>query len=293
MIKPEFFDDPDIGLLSAEAALFFIGLLTQADKEGRLSDEPRRLKVRIRPYSKCDANNVLRELSDAGFIIRYTSSTGQSLIQIRSFHKHQRPHPKEAESTFEGPTSQECSAKTQSREKVVLSREKDMASKPDPNSGSLILDPTSGEGEGRAAIAVTPDGLADAWNRIIKPPIAHCRDITHSRRTHARARIAERPLLADWVEVIERIQASPFCNGRNDRGWVATFDWLLKPETAVRVLEGKYDDRPAVIQRRGKETLSEQAIRSHTEFMATLPTDRPERPSALPARPTRQIASGE
>lgn len=44
---------------------------------------------------------------------------------------------------------------------------------------------------------------------------------------------------------------------------------------------------------RGKETISERAIRSHTEFVATLPKDRPERPAATPPRPTRQIASGE
>ena len=25
--------------------------------------------------------------------------------------------------------------------------------------------------------------------------------------------------------------------------WVATFDWLLKPDTATRVLEGQYDNR--------------------------------------------------
>lgn len=46
-------------------------------------------------------------------------------------------------------------------------------------------------------------------------------------------------------------------------------------------------------QRSGKETISERAIRSHTEFMATLPPDRPERPSLAPPRPTRPIASGE
>lgn len=44
-------------------------------------------------------------------------------------------------------------------------------------------------------------------------------------------------------EVIKRIAASPFCNGRGTTGWVATFDWLLKPDSHIRVMEGKYDDR--------------------------------------------------
>jgi hypothetical protein len=180
-------------------------------------------------------------------IIRYTTSTGQAAIQVRSFLKHQRPHPKEAESTLEPPTSLNCSVKTESREKVVLSNVKDMASKlvsGDLVSGSLVSGSLeSGEGEGRTADAVSPDWLASTWNYITQPPIARCRDLTPARRTQARARIAERPTQSQWLEVMDRIQASPFCGGHNDRGWVASFDWLLKPETSIRVLEGKYDAR--------------------------------------------------
>jgi hypothetical protein len=48
--------------------------------------------------------------------------------------------------------------------------------------------------------------------------------------------------LDDWGIVIDRIAASSFCRGKGNRGWVADFDWLLDSETAVRVLEGRYDD---------------------------------------------------
>ena len=47
----------------------------------------------------------------------------------------------------------------------------------------------------------------------------------------------------EWTAVIQRIQASDFCSGAGNTGWVATFDWLLKPDTATKVLEGKYDNR--------------------------------------------------
>lgn len=46
-----------------------------------------------------------------------------------------------------------------------------------------------------------------------------------------------------WVEVIQKLAASDFCNGKNDNSWVATFDFLLKPETQDKALEGKYDNR--------------------------------------------------
>ena len=42
-----------------------------------------------------------------------------------------------------------------------------------------------------------------------------------------------------------RIQASAFCRGDNERGWVADFAWVIgSPDVAVKVLEGKYDNRP-------------------------------------------------
>lgn len=98
-IKPDFFDDPTICDLSAEAALVFIGLWPQADRAGRLLDEPRRLKVRIRPMSKCNMDAILTELADAGLIIRYKVD-GVALIQVKNFEKHQRPHHQEPESVL-------------------------------------------------------------------------------------------------------------------------------------------------------------------------------------------------
>lgn len=46
-----------------------------------------------------------------------------------------------------------------------------------------------------------------------------------------------------WIGIVQRISESDFCNGKNDRNWVATFDWLLQPETHLKVDEGKFDNR--------------------------------------------------
>jgi hypothetical protein len=103
LIKPEFFDDPDIGALSPTTALLFIGLWTQADREGRMLDDPRRVKTRLVPYWPVNAEAALAELCKAGFIIRYQDSHGRNLLQIRSFAKHQHVHPREAVSVYEAP----------------------------------------------------------------------------------------------------------------------------------------------------------------------------------------------
>jgi hypothetical protein len=47
-----------------------------------------------------------------------------------------------------------------------------------------------------------------------------------------------------WREVVRAIASSSFCVGQNGRGWRATFDWLVLPDTRVKVLEGKYSGTP-------------------------------------------------
>lgn len=103
-IKPQFFIDEDVAQLSPLARLLFIGLWTLADREGRLEDRPLRIKVQILPYDDIDADALLGELEDGGFVIRYVVD-GRKYIQIRSFEKHQRPNMREPESTIPAPPS--------------------------------------------------------------------------------------------------------------------------------------------------------------------------------------------
>jgi hypothetical protein len=128
-IKPEFFDDPDIGRLSPLAALFFIGLWTQADRAGRLIEEPSRLKHRLCPYWPSDAGPLIDELVEGGFVIRYRDGDGRNLLQIRCFEKHQRPHPKEANSEFPEPAVKKHGKPRKNiLSKVDLGREGDLGS---------------------------------------------------------------------------------------------------------------------------------------------------------------------
>lgn len=98
MIKPEFFDDPVIADLTPMARLFFIGLWLQADRAGRLTDDTKRLKARIFPYDAVDCENLANELTTLDLVRRYAAPDGKKYIWIRTFEKHQRPHPKEPKS---------------------------------------------------------------------------------------------------------------------------------------------------------------------------------------------------
>lgn len=43
-----------------------------------------------------------------------------------------------------------------------------------------------------------------------------------------------------FTSIIEQIKLSDFLQGKNDRGWQVTFDWVVHPSNYPKVLEGKY-----------------------------------------------------
>jgi len=96
------FTDEDIGDLSFEARWLFAGLFTQADREGRLEDRPRKLKVEVMPYDNVNIEHLLRELTEARFITRYEAE-GKRYIHIRTFWKHQHFNIKEPPSQLPAP----------------------------------------------------------------------------------------------------------------------------------------------------------------------------------------------
>lgn len=44
------------------------------------------------------------------------------------------------------------------------------------------------------------------------------------------------------ITVFEKSFKSKFLTGENNHGWKADFDWILRPENFVKILEGRYDD---------------------------------------------------
>ena len=73
------------------------------------------------------------------------------------------------------------------------------------------------------------------FGRIIYP-------ISEKRKASIRARIREHGVEA-FKEMIQRAAKSNFLKGDNDRGWTATFDWLIKPSNFQKTLEGNYDNK--------------------------------------------------
>ena len=45
------------------------------------------------------------------------------------------------------------------------------------------------------------------------------------------------------LEAIEKIKQSSFLQGKNNRGWTITFEWFVRPNNFIKVLEGNYTDK--------------------------------------------------
>lgn len=101
-IKPGFFTNDELVELPFEDRLLFIGLWTIADREGRLLDRPKKIRMDIFPGDDVDVGKALCRLACSGFIARYEAD-GRPCIQIINWGKHQNPHVKEVASTIPAP----------------------------------------------------------------------------------------------------------------------------------------------------------------------------------------------
>ncbi len=94
-IKPAIFKNEILGEEDPLLTILFIGLWALADKDGKLEDRPKRIKVEIFPYRDLPLfNGYLTQLQQLGFIERYEVCE-VAVIKVINFRKHQSPHKTE------------------------------------------------------------------------------------------------------------------------------------------------------------------------------------------------------
>jgi predicted phage replisome organizer len=86
--------------------------------------------------------------------------------------------------------------------------------------------------------------IKELYNSTCKS-LSKVRSVSSTRKRHLKARWQQLDFNIDtFQEAFEKVEASDFCTGKNDRGWKADFDWLIKNDNnIVKVLEGAYDNR--------------------------------------------------
>lgn len=157
MIDPDFWTDEALGTCSVVARLLFMGLISNADDDGRLRGNPALIKATIFPYDEDltpdDVDDQLDWLRDKLLIRRYHVG-GQSYIDIPNFRKHQ---------TINKPTPSKLPPYKEESGRPTTPLQEDSGSPPEqlpPNRREEKLSEEKGESEG--GMRTAPNGTEPA-----------------------------------------------------------------------------------------------------------------------------------
>ena len=81
--------------------------------------------------------------------------------------------------------------------------------------------------------------VIDAWNSLNLGQVRKMVSGTDRERL-LKKRIKDYGI-DEVLRAIENVRTSKFLNGNNNKGWVITFDWFIKPNNFPKVLDGNYD----------------------------------------------------
>ncbi|OZE77178.1 hypothetical protein CH305_18245 [Rhodococcus sp. 15-649-2-2] len=94
-IKPGFWTDGNIVVLSPFARLLYIGMWNFAMCDhGHVADDPMKLKLEVLPADDVDIVALLNELIGRGRVVRVADPEGRSYLLVRRFEDHQKIDPR-------------------------------------------------------------------------------------------------------------------------------------------------------------------------------------------------------
>lgn len=140
--------------------------------------------------------------------------------------------------------------------------EPDTGSESVPGGAPSSTTPSSGKNH---PTSVRPQAFVETWNQL-RQNLPQVERFTDSRRKKVQARINQGISLATFEAAVRACTEKPFLRGDGERGWVATFDWLIDNDrniekaitgyngTAKGGGNGKYNDI---------EAIGEELIREH------------------------------
>ena len=288
LVKPGFFDNEVIAECDPLARILYIGLWCIADKEGRLEDRPKQIKKNILGYDDCDIEELLWQLSDKGFIVRYVADT-INYIAIPKFNKHQRPHDNEAESVIPALESGIQRTKDlQSNQEDFRPRLEVLSTKEERaslfNLDPLTLNPCTSTctPPSPSKEVVQNQNQKPETNKLTEDPIPYqdilnlyhqtlpglSKVIIFSKKliSNIRARWNEGyNNLQKWQTFFKSVKVSDFLMGRK-KEWKANLHWLILPTNFVKVINGHYVNPESVCLQAARDGPGKALTRLHGLF---------------------------
>ena len=130
------------------------------------------------------------------------------------------------------------------KQKLLAEKSKKSSDKPlDPSVDVATLEEDIDK-ERDIDIDINTKVFIEKWNSLGLNKLIN---IKNKRLKSLKARVKEYGI-EKVMEAIDNINQSDFLKGKNDRGWQIDFDWLMKPNNFIKVLENKYKSNEPVIQ---------------------------------------------
>lgn len=260
-IKPGFFKNEDLVELGFATRLLFAGLWTIADREGRMEDRPKRIKMEVFPADDVNITEMLQELHDAKFVQRYEVN-GEKYVQIANWAKHQNPHNTEKASTIPDING------------ALTVKAPSGHGKPQVEDGGNLADsliPDSLEKERPAAVAASSPirllrpacphrALIELYGRFLpmlsqpKPELwtganadamkARWQWVLAAKRSSGERYAENEEQALDWFSrFFAHVEQSDFLTGRNGKWTKCSLAWLMNAANFAKVVEGNFHDK--------------------------------------------------
>ena len=139
----------------------------------------------------------------------------------------------------------------------------------DSDSDSDVSKETDNNTPSKEGLSISENPKVDPVKRCIKIDFAAIKEYWNTKRDQSGSVMRRLTLMSDQrkgnvrsrireyggdvqmvYKAIDKAMASDFMNGKNGKGWVASFDWMMCPSNFPKVLEGNYDNgQPAGSQK--------------------------------------------
>jgi len=109
---------------------------------------------------------------------------------------------------------------------------------PKQNHGISVDIPLENENENENENRIEYENVIELYH-LLCPKMNKVIAINKFRKGFINARISEFGL-EKVTEIIRKAGQSDFLNGKNDKAWKADFEWIMRPQNFVKIMEGKY-----------------------------------------------------
>ena len=224
MLKKTIENSKKLSLVSDKAKVIWFMMLPHTDQAGRIKACARIVKgqyLTMLDYTEKDIQAALTELHQAGLLVVY-SKNGDQFAEYTRFGDFQKiRRDRESESSIPPPLPEYSGATLENSGlslSLSLNKKKDI-----PN-------------------GISKENFKDYWNS--KNSLPKIQTMTKGRTAKLETRLKD-PVFRDrWKDIIDKVNQSSFCTGKNNLSWTVSVDWVLKNDTNYqKVLEGKYDDK--------------------------------------------------